>query len=141
MPPPSDHPCLHLQLLDGLFFVHQLKTGDRIPASLLERLQNNEPRNFLSITKTSEEISIAGSQTSATEAYEATWRCIKIAGPMDFGLTGVVCNFTTPLKANGVPVFAVSTWNTDYVLVPKDRANDAVEALKADGWTFQAESA
>jgi len=52
------------------------------------------------------------------------------------GITGVMCNFTIPLKNAGVPVFAISTWNTDYVLVPREKAALAVEALQADGWVF-----
>ena len=68
-------------------------------------------------------------------------------------ITGVMCNFTTPLKVAGIPVYAVSTWfvvlgkmvwslttdphrNTDYVLVPKAKAEQAVEVLKTDGWHF-----
>ncbi len=64
-----------------------------------------------------------------------------------------MCNFTLPLKAAGIPVFAVSTWwgvpvlqiwhinqrscrNTDYVLVPKESADGAVDALTQDGWEF-----
>lgn len=51
-------------------------------------------------------------------------------------LTGVLASFTLPLQEAQVPVFAVSTWNTDYVLVPKDKLEVAVGALKKDGWTF-----
>jgi len=47
-----------------------------------------------------------------------------------------VCNFTTPLKTAGIPVYVVSTWNTDYVLVPKAKAEQAVEVLETDGWRF-----
>jgi len=55
---------------------------------------------------------------------------------MEFEITGVMCNLTTPLKAAGIPVYAISTWNTDYVLIPKAKAEQAVETLKADGWHF-----
>jgi len=55
---------------------------------------------------------------------------------MKFEITGVLCNLTTPLKAAGIPVYVVSTWNTDYVLVPNTKAEQATEALKTDGWRF-----
>lgn len=52
------------------------------------------------------------------------------------GLTGVMCNFTTPLKEATIPVFAISTWNTDYVLIPVVDVDKAVAVLSHDGWQF-----
>ncbi|KAJ6469647.1 ACT domain-containing protein [Mycena vitilis] len=69
----------------------------------------------------------------------AGWRAVKIAGPMEFNLTGVLAGFVQPLKVAEVPVFAISTWNTDYVLVPKEKLETAVGALKGVGWTFARE--
>ncbi|KAF9469819.1 ACT domain-containing protein [Collybia nuda] len=66
----------------------------------------------------------------------STWTCIKIMGPMEHNLTGILADFSAPLKAAQVPIFAVSTWNTDYVLVPATMLDVAVTALKADGWSF-----
>lgn len=73
------------------------------------------------------------------EGKESAWKCIQIAGPMDFGLIGVVNNFTTPLKEKGIGVFVTSTWNTDFILVPKERAQEAYAALSEDGWKWAAE--
>ncbi|KAF9041783.1 hypothetical protein BDZ89DRAFT_1060141 [Hymenopellis radicata] len=124
MPPPSDHPCLHLSLLEKKFFV--VKT-EKLDAAVF------------SITRTPEEISVAGEVyegMSKTFEENSGWRCIKIAGPMEFNLTGVVASFTAPLMTAQVPVFAVSTWNADYVLVPDEKVAIAVDALKQDGWVF-----
>lgn len=70
------------------------------------------------------------------------------------GLTGVMCNFTTPLKEANISIYALSTWladitqecslrradesrrNTDYVLIPKDKIDEAVSVLQNDGWIF-----
>ncbi|KAI0785794.1 ACT domain-containing protein [Abortiporus biennis] len=136
MPPPSpsDHVSFRLHLSDKIFYVKQFNPSDNIPVDYLNSLQTNSSK-FISITRTNEEISIVG-ETDDVSDKDASWKCIRIAGPMDFGVTGVMCNFTTPLKAANIPVFAVSTWNTDYILVPKDRAEQAVQALKEDGWTF-----
>lgn len=89
MPPPepSDHAAFHLRLLDQPFFVRQLKSGSAISPKFLDALTGSTGR-FISITTTDEEISIVGelSEDEASDGEEALWRCIKIAGPMDFGL-------------------------------------------------------
>ncbi|KAI0737234.1 ACT domain-containing protein [Daedaleopsis nitida] len=128
-----EHPCLRLSLLPTPFYVRRVK---EIPAELIQKLTAiGDSKEVLSITRTAEEISLVG-QCVSEDDPEAKWRCIKIAGPMEFELTGVICDFVTPLKKAGCPVFAISTWNTDYVLVPIERVSDAVHALKGDGWFF-----
>ncbi|KAN0100358.1 ACT domain containing protein [Tylopilus felleus] len=133
MPPPINHPCLHLDALDRTFSIRRYAPTDEIPSDALRELSGSKATSgIISITRTAEEISIV----HEAERDEGEWRCIKIAGPMQFELTGVVCAFATPLKDAGIPIFAISTWNTDYVLVPKERIMDAVYALSADGWLF-----
>ncbi|CAL1694475.1 unnamed protein product [Somion occarium] len=122
MPPPSDHASFRLSLLEKPFYVKQLQPHEDIPDSFLEELRN-QTGHFVSITRTDEEVSIVGE--AQQDDTEATWRCIKIAGPMDFGVTGVMANFTAPLKTASVPVFAVSTWNTDYILLPREKVKEA----------------
>ncbi|KAJ7459101.1 ACT domain-containing protein [Mycena galericulata] len=140
MSPPLDHPSLHLHVLPGAFFVRKLD-----PSKVAETLQSlfqdskDDGESFLSITRTSEELSVAGQyQDGMPEGYKefAGWRAIKIAGPMEFNLTGVLSGFLEPLKRAEVGIFAISTWNTDYILVAKEQLESAVEALKGDGWTF-----
>ncbi|RPD58044.1 hypothetical protein L226DRAFT_157973 [Lentinus tigrinus ALCF2SS1-7] len=130
---PYDHPCLRLSLLPAPFFVRKVQAVT--PDLLLKLSSDSESQEVFSITRTPEEVSVVG-QCASDGDPEAKWRCFKIAGPMEFELTGVVCAFTTPLKDAGIPVFAVSTWNTDYVLVPKEKVSDAVEALEGHGWLF-----
>ena len=89
MPPPRpvDHKAFQLCLLKNPFFVKQLEPDATIPSEYLESLTNNS-KVFVSITRTDEEISIVGevANDSNEPEGEANWRCIKIAGPMDFGL-------------------------------------------------------
>ncbi|KAK0246225.1 ACT domain-containing protein [Armillaria nabsnona] len=137
MAPPSDHPSLHLTVLPNDFFVVQLKHNE-IDGDVLINL-TSRPERFFSLTRTAEEVSVVGEiHKDLSQRYHENsgWRCIRIAGPMEFNLTGVLASFTLPLQVAQVPVFAVSTWNTDYVLVPKDKLEVAVGALKKDGWTF-----
>ncbi|KAK0208730.1 ACT domain-containing protein [Desarmillaria ectypa] len=137
MPPPSDHSSLHLIVHPNDFFVVQLKHNE-IDGDVLINL-TSQPERFFSLTRTAEEVSVVGEiHKDLSQRYykNSGWRCIRIAGPMEFNLTGVLASFTLPLQKAQVPVFAVSTWNTDYVLVPKDKLEVAVGELKEDGWTF-----
>ncbi|KAK7058428.1 hypothetical protein VNI00_002062 [Paramarasmius palmivorus] len=155
MPPPLNHPSLNLQVLPETWFVVQLPPQETVPAPILEALSKDTGKG-LSVTRTPEELSIAGAwREGFPDAFkgECTWRCIKIAGPMSFSLVGVLAQVTAPLQAAQCPVFVTSTWsasspsaiactesvlfrNTDYILVPKDKLNLAVDALKTDGWCF-----
>jgi len=140
MSPPIDHPCLHLYVLPGPFFVRKLELT-QVAETLQSLFQDSKDdgQSFLSITRTSEELSVVGQyHDGMPEEYKelAGWRAIKIAGPMEFNLTGVLSGFVEPLKRAEVGIFALSTWNTDYILVPKEKLETAVDALKTDGWTF-----
>jgi len=76
---------------------------------------------FWSITRTPHELSVVCSEDdlppSVDENVERDWRAFAVVGPLPFGLTGVVSGLTAPLAAAGVPVFVLSTYDTDYVLV------------------------
>ena len=61
------------------------------------------------------------------------WRALEVEGPLDFGLTGVLAALTAPLAQAGLPVFALSTWATDFLLVPGARLAAARAALAAAG--------
>ncbi|KAM5545196.1 hypothetical protein V8D89_001307 [Ganoderma adspersum] len=124
------HLSLRLSVLPGLYYVRKVQ---EVPAEVLRRIAD-EPQMLLSITRTAE-ISIVGQCTSENEA-EGEWRCIKIARPMPFELTGILHGLLEPLKRADIGIFALSTWNTDYCLVPKDKISGAVEALREDGWLF-----
>ncbi|KAI0348283.1 hypothetical protein BDW22DRAFT_1424472 [Trametopsis cervina] len=141
MPPPFSHPAFVLRVLANNFAVTQLKPGDALPEkyvrALMEPVGVGESQRFLAVTRTGEEVSVVEEEEGGDAGGQgAGWKCIKIAGPMEFDIVGVICNFTSPLKEAGIGVFVVSTWNTDYVLVPREKVNAAVEALKKDGWTF-----
>ncbi|KAG8965752.1 hypothetical protein FRC03_000202 [Tulasnella sp. 419] len=138
MPPSSDSHTLNLHIVPRKFFVTQLAPSDPIPPSILERLVTGDHSCFISITRTSEEISIVldGEIDSDWTNLKVTeWRCIKVEGPMDFGLTGIMNDLTLPLKVASISIFALSTWNTDWVLIPDDEISRAEEVLRQDGWT------
>jgi hypothetical protein len=61
------------------------------------------------------------------------WRAFEVAGPLDFALTGILSRLAQPLADAGVSLFAVSTYDTDYVLVRAESAASAVNAWRRAG--------
>ena len=78
----------------------------------------------------------AGATGSTTEfkSYEAGWSCIKVEGPLDFALIGILARIASTLAAAGVSIFAVSTYDTDYVLVKTEKLQLALATLSCDGY-------
>ncbi len=64
---------------------------------------------------------------------ERGWRCLRVRGPLAFELTGVLASLASPLAAAGVPIFALSTFDTDYLLIPGARLETAVDVLRTAG--------
>ena len=91
--------------------------------------------SFYSITRTLEELSIVCPESAVPEATrcEKGWACLQLAGPFDFALTGILEAFLRPLAEARVPIFALSTFDTDWVLIPAAREADALRALAAAG--------
>ena len=62
------------------------------------------------------------------------WRAFRIEGTLDFSLTGILARISTLLAENGIGIFAVSTYNTDYILTKKDDFDRALKALFTAGY-------
>ena len=90
-----------------------------------------------SITRTPSELSIVCEESNvpAGVRHQGGWAALMLEGPFEFALTGVLASVAGPLAAAGVPIFAVSTFDTDWVLVPQEKLDAAVHALKAAGHT------
>ena len=63
------------------------------------------------------------------------WLALEVVGPLGFSLTGIMANISGVLARASISIFALSTYDTDYVLVKKQRINDAIKTLKKDGYT------
>ena len=87
---------------------------------------------FFSVTSTADELSIVcpAAQVPVEIAREEDWACLKLEGPFPFSETGVLASFVQPLSERAIPLFAVSTFDTDYLLVKQAWVEKAVEALK-----------
>ena len=91
-----------------------------------------------SVTRTGEELSVVclAEAVPRDVAAERGWRAIRVRGTLDFSLTGVLASLTAPLAEARVSIFALSTYDTDYVLVKAEALDRAVEALTAAGHRF-----
>jgi uncharacterized protein len=90
---------------------------------------------FASVTRSSEEVSIVCAAENVAEGTmaEKGWVCFKLEGPFAFSETGVLASFIDPLAKRQVPVFAVSSYDTEYVFVQQECAGTALGALKDAG--------
>ena len=89
--------------------------------------------------KTDEEISLVcpvEDVPANTLRREDGWRAFRIQGVLDFSLIGILAKIAGLLAENGVSIFAVSTYNTDYVLVKKESYPKALEVLARAGYTI-----
>ena len=111
-------------------------------ASIPECVSNSE---FFCATRASDELSIvcmeevcgeefrADDQSPAPARVERGWIALKLEGPFPFSMTGVLASFLDPLAEAAIPIFAISTFDTDYVLIKRENLERARTALLAAG--------
>jgi hypothetical protein len=119
--------AIRLRLLDGAYAVWQ--TSDEGASATVED-------GLLSVTRTNDEVSVVGPAALAPSSgpVESGWRCLEVAGPLSFELTGVLSSLSAPLSKAGIPIFAISTFNTDYLLVKEVDSDRAIEVLRHEGF-------
>jgi hypothetical protein len=129
------HHRLRLRVLDGALAVCRLPAGSPRPAWAV-----GGP--LVAVTATEHETSVVCGEAVVPDGVrcEPGWRALMVAGPLDFGLTGVLAAVAVPLRDAGVSIFAVSTYDTDYVLVRSDRLQEAAAALRSAGHTVSGAS-
>ena len=95
--------------------------------------------SFTAVTRTPDELSIVCDQQHVPQgvAVEKDWRAIKVAGPLDFNLTGVLAALAAPLADAKISIFALSTYDTDYLLVKEAALTRAIQALRSAGHYIQ----
>jgi len=122
--------ALTMKLLKGKYAVCRLdKTDDLVPGWV-------QSSDFLSITRTMDELSIVCTEESIPDYIkcERDWRILKIEGPLDFSLIGILASISTILARKQISIFAISTYDTDYILVKNRDINSAIEALTDEGY-------
>jgi hypothetical protein len=125
----------HLQfriLLQPLAICH-LTPNAELPAGLLDAA-------FSAVVRTPDELSLvlseelcSGGRLPPGALVEPGWIALQLRGPFPFSLTGVLSSFLQPLAEAKIPIFAISTFDTDYVLIKRENWPKAVTALRAAG--------
>ncbi|MGA8837655.1 MAG: ACT domain-containing protein [Candidatus Sulfotelmatobacter sp.] len=115
----------------------------QLPGSYaIVRLDPNSPvpdwatkGGFTSITRTADELSLVCPVENIPEEFPTSprWICLKLQGPFPFSQTGVLLSFIDPLSSNGIPIFAISTYDTDYALISSEHIDRALDLLRKAG--------
>ncbi|MBR3689076.1 MAG: ACT domain-containing protein [Lentisphaeria bacterium] len=117
---------MNLKIIPGEFSV--CKIPDLTQVSLVD--------DFFFLCRTDEELSLVCREDSAPgncADCERGWSMFRVEGVLDFSLTGILANLSGVLADAKVGIFAVSTYNTDYILVKTENLARAAEALRAAG--------
>ena len=99
--------------------------------------------DFYSITKTKDELSvIAIPPDSISEKITCSkdWRILKVDGPLDFSLIGIIADISIILKEKKISIFTISTYDTDYILVKQNKLNIGIKALRDKKYTISLEN-
>ena len=119
---------LELRVLPGEYAVWRLPADAAMPQI--------EAGAILSLTRTPDEVSVVSVADAVPESVRAErgFRCLAVTGPLDFDITGVVAAISAPLAAAEIPIFVVSTFDTDYLLVRSEHLDRAVQTLTTAGF-------
>ena len=116
---------LRLEIVAGTYAVCRLDAAEPVP-----EWAGSGP--FVSVTRTEAELSVVCPEGAVPAGVrkEPGWRCLRVVGPLGFGMTGVLASLAGPLASSGVSIFVVSTYDTDYLMVQDrdlERGKDALE--------------
>ena len=119
---------IELRVLPGEYAVWRLPPDAAMPQI--------EGGAFLSLTRTPEEVSVVSVADAVPEGVRAErdFRCLAVIGPLEFAITGVVAGLSVPLAEAEIPIFVVSTYDTDYLLVRSQYLDRAIQALTNAGF-------
>ncbi len=118
-----------LQLLDAQLTIHSLPPEQSIPSQVLDS-------ELFFIGKTADEVSIVCLSEIDIDSEEAEpgWQALEVLGPLGFSLTGILSNISGVLANANISIFAVSTFETDYIMVKALHISDAIKALRKNGY-------
>ena len=124
-----------LFLLPETFAICRFRPGTPLPTWV-------QTDSFFSLTNTPEEVSLVCLMEGIPSDVNADrdWRCFKLQGPFPFSLVGILNSITVPLAQANLGIFAISTFDTDYILVKKDAVSQAISTLTEAGHTIHMHS-
>ena len=115
---------LRFSIIPGRFVVSRLAPAAAIP----EWIQSGP---FACVTRTGDELSVVSLAASVPGDVQSEkgWMCLKLLGPFPFQETGILASIVNPLAQAGIPIFALSTFDTDYVLLKEEDRERALATL------------
>ena len=124
--------ALSLSILPWRLSVCRLSPGDPLPDGLFQS-------PFWSVTQIGDELSLVTPSDLVQPGWkvEEGWRCIQVLGPLDFSLVGILSQLSGVLAAAGISIFALSTYDTDYLLIKESSLAKAREVLLNSGYDFK----
>jgi hypothetical protein len=121
--------ALQLIILKNTFAIYRFNPNVKVPEWISDSA-------FFSVTKSPDELSVVCEQNennTSAAAVSCDWRALKIAGPLDLTLVGIIAEISRILKESNISIFSISTYETDYVLIKSRDLNKSVDSLKANG--------
>jgi hypothetical protein len=117
---------LTLSVLPGRLAICRLTPDEALPEWALAG------KEFVSLSRTPDELSVVCPEELVPDGVKADkgWRSFKVQGPLDFTLTGILTYLLQPLAQQQISIFAISTFDTDYILVKEEKLPEAIQALK-----------
>ncbi len=122
---------MDLKLLPGSYAICRMKPDQSPPSSIYKS-------DFYSISKSEQELSIVCESQWIQEdcKIEKGWSLIKVVGPLDFNQTGILASLVNPLAEAKISLFAISTYDTDYLLIKTKTLKKAQKTLEQSGASF-----
>ena len=123
---------LVLSVLSETFTIHKLSPDVSIPEEILNS-------NYYSVSKTENEQSVLCSELIEVKSLQSSkgWKCIIVKGPLDFNLTGILAGISDILTQGNISIFAISTFDTDYILVRTHDLSSATTKLRQANYKFE----
>ena len=120
---------VRLNLLEGRYSICRLPVGSPVP-------ERRAAGDLWSLTVTPEEISIVCLEGSEPDGglIEIGWRALAVVGPLDFNQIGILAGISTVLAAEGISIFVLSTYETDYILIKEIQLPQAIQSLHKAGY-------
>jgi hypothetical protein len=123
-------------VLRGKYSIYKFKNESVLPDWIYSS-------DFYSVTKTKDELSVIALQTelfSEDIVRSNDWRIFKIEGPLDFSLAGIIADIAAIFKEKKIPIFTISTYETDYILVKQKDLSAGMKALRDKGHLISTET-
>ncbi len=123
-----------LAVLPQVFTIHSFAADTKPMNEIFEQ-------DIYFLSKTADELSVVAPSTLPLKSLdsETDWRCLEVLGPLDFSLTGILSGIAGVLASSNISIFAVSTFDTDYILVKQDNLTQAIAQLERSDYLVHQE--